>query len=304
MSEPFSHEALPYAGHAEFVSCCVSLISDGLESGLRPLLLAEEAKLSDVRDALGVAAADDVAFVPTDEHGRNPNRLTTLLHSFQSAADGQRSLGINEPMHPGRSPSAVAETQFGETVLNTSALRSWPLDVVCLYDSTALDGDVLDGMRRTHPVVRGEPPNGTYDPELAMALFRTHPPPAPACAQGMTVGDHDLGALRAFIRDFAGRQGLAPDRVADLVLAANEVVTNSLRYGGGTCRLRVWRDGPGVVCEFADKGHITDPLVGRLAPAPTASSGRGLWLANHLCDLVQIRSSPAGTVVRLSVERL
>lgn len=304
MSEPFSHEALPYAGHAEFVSRCVSLISDGLESGRRPLLLAEDAKLSDVRDVLGAAAADDVTFVATDEHGRNPNRLTTLLHSFQSAADGQRSLGINEPMHPGRSPHAVAETQFGETVLNTSALRSWPLDVVCLYDSTALDGDVLDGMRRAHPVVRGEPANGSYDPGLAMALFRTHPPPPPVGAEGMTVCDHDLGEFRTFVRDFAGCQGLAPDRIADLVLAANEIVTNSLRYGGSTCRVRVWRDGPALVCEFADKGHITDPLVGRIAPAPTASSGRGLWLANHLCDLVQIRSSSAGTVVRLRLERL
>jgi hypothetical protein len=36
--------------------------------------------------------------------------------------------------------------------------------------------------------------------------------------------------------------------------------------------------------------------------ASTVSSvggGRGLWIVNHLCDLVQLRSSPAGNVVRL-----
>jgi anti-sigma regulatory factor (Ser/Thr protein kinase) len=32
--------------------------------------------------------------------------------------------------------------------------------------------------------------------------------------------------------------------------------------------------------------------------------GRGLWLVNQLCDLVQLRSSAAGGVVRLHMRRL
>ncbi len=31
------------------------------------------------------------------------------------------------------------------------------------------------------------------------------------------------------------------------------------------------------------------------------TGGRGLWLANRLCDLVQVRSGEQGTVVRLHV---
>ena len=42
----------------------------------------------------------------------------------------------------------------------------------------------------------------------------------------------------------------------------------------------------------------TEPLVGRERPAGPAG-GYGLWLANQLCDLVQVRSFPAGSVVRL-----
>jgi anti-sigma regulatory factor (Ser/Thr protein kinase) len=34
-------------------------------------------------------------------------------------------------------------------------------------------------------------------------------------------------------------------------------------------------------------------------PEPGQLGGRGLWLANQLCDLVQIRCSPAGATVRL-----
>jgi len=34
-------------------------------------------------------------------------------------------------------------------------------------------------------------------------------------------------------------------------------------------------------------------------PPLSTEGGRGLWLANQLCDLVQIRSAASGTAVRL-----
>ena len=54
-----------------------------------------------------------------------------------------------------------------------------------------------------------------------------------------------------------------------------------------------------LVVEVRDAGRIADPLVGRQLPSWDAVGGRGLWLANQLCDLVQIRSSDTGTVVRI-----
>jgi hypothetical protein len=38
-----------------------------------------------------------------------------------------------------------------------------------------------------------------------------------------------------------------------------------------------------------------------MIPADGQPYGRGLWIANQLCDLVQIRSSAAGTVVRMQM---
>jgi anti-sigma regulatory factor (Ser/Thr protein kinase) len=63
----------------------------------------------------------------------------------------------------------------------------------------------------------------------------------------------------------------------------------------------VWRDGAALALEVSDTGHIREPLVGRLPPAPGQLGGRGLWLVNELCDLVQLRSSESGTVVRVSL---
>jgi anti-sigma regulatory factor (Ser/Thr protein kinase) len=110
--------------------------------------------------------------------------------------------------------------------------------------------------------------------------------------------------MRQFVADAAARSGFNNDRIDALVLSANEVATNSLAHGGGRGTLRVWLGDDSLVFEFRDRGHIDGkPLVGRLRPRAGQLGGHGLWLANQLCDLVQVRSSPGGTVVRLHVAR-
>ncbi len=57
-----------------------------------------------------------------------------------------------------------------------------------------------------------------------------------------------------------------------------------------------------VICEVRDLGVIRQPLAGRVKPDPTEPAGFGLWLANQMCDLVQMRTSPAGSSVRLHID--
>jgi anti-sigma regulatory factor (Ser/Thr protein kinase) len=109
--------------------------------------------------------------------------------------------------------------------------------------------------------------------------------------------------VRGFVSVFASRAGLDPRPLLDAVMAANELATNSVRHAGGDGSLRLWQEDDMVVCEVRDAGRLTDPLVGRRRPTPTQVSGRGLWIVNQLCDLVQIRSSAAGTVVRIQIGR-
>jgi hypothetical protein len=63
--------------------------------------------------------------------------------------------------------------------------------------------------------------------------------------------------------------------------------------------LRVWQEGDMVVCEVSDRGRLDQPLAGRSRPELDGGAGWGLWLANQLCDLVQLRTLPDGTIVRL-----
>ena len=115
------------------------------------------------------------------------------------------------------------------------------------------------------------------------------------CLEGKPSQCENRNSMTAEQADGAG---LDQQSAAGMVQAVNEIATNSVRHGGGQGEIRTWIDGRSLVCEVSDLGHITAPLVGRLRPALTSAEG-GLWLANQLCDLVQIHSSPGGTAVRV-----
>jgi anti-sigma regulatory factor (Ser/Thr protein kinase) len=117
----------------------------------------------------------------------------------------------------------------------------------------------------------------------------------------MTYERDDLRAVRRFVDEHAASMGLDPASRADLVLAASEIATNGVRHGGGWGVVRMWRDADSVVCDFRDSGRIEEPLAGRQRPSSAQTSGYGLWLANQLCDLVQIRTGPSDSNVRLTL---
>jgi anti-sigma regulatory factor (Ser/Thr protein kinase) len=122
---------------------------------------------------------------------------------------------------------------------------------------------------------------------------------APTAVSTLTFDRENLRDVRAFVAARALEAGLDATRAADLVLATYEISTNSVQHGGGSGTLAIWRGDSAIVCEVRDCGQLTDPMLGRVRPSVDATSGRGLWLANQLCDLVQTRSLPTGTATRL-----
>jgi anti-sigma regulatory factor (Ser/Thr protein kinase) len=127
-------------------------------------------------------------------------------------------------------------------------------------------------------------------------------PLSPLKARRLEFGLDDLHEVRALVAATAGAGGLSPRRAADLAVAASELAANSILYGGGRGLATVWgEDGVGFV-EVADAGTITDPTVGRVRPEPAAEQGRGLYIANQLCDEVSIDSGPTGTRIRLRMD--
>jgi anti-sigma regulatory factor (Ser/Thr protein kinase) len=110
-----------------------------------------------------------------------------------------------------------------------------------------------------------------------------------------------LGSLRRAVIEDSCLEALAPHRRADVVLAVTEAATNAVKHGDTDCTLRIWSEGDAVISEVSSASVIDDPLAGRRRPRPEAVSGRGLWLINQLCDLVELRCGECRTSVRMHV---
>jgi anti-sigma regulatory factor (Ser/Thr protein kinase) len=177
---------------------------------------------------------------------------------------------------------------------------------VCPYDTSSLAPDVIDEALRTHPYVSDghSHASATYaGADAWSAPFDATLPEPPDQTLTLRVRGGDLRLTRETLRRALAERGFSQEKTHDFVLAVHEILVNSVRHGGGTGTLRLWgRDGT-AIAEISDRGWIEDPLVGRSLPLGTPSGGRGVWLAHQLCDLVQIRSRPGRTTVRLHLAR-
>jgi anti-sigma regulatory factor (Ser/Thr protein kinase) len=88
-----------------------------------------------------------------------------------------------------------------------------------------------------------------------------------------------------------------------MVLAVSEIAANALGHAAGGGIVRSWCTNDEMVCQVEDRGHISDPLAGRRRQPADARGGHGLWLVNRVCDLVERRTGPAGTITRLHIRR-
>jgi anti-sigma regulatory factor (Ser/Thr protein kinase) len=306
VSSTYRHEAMFYANHEEFVDTAVPFVRDGVAAGERVLVVTGSERLELLRDAVG--SAEHVTLADMATVGRNPGRIISVWTDFvrEHAGAGRAVRGIGEPIYPERSAAELAECQLHEELLNVAFDDATPLWLMCPYDTRALSDDVIAEARRSHPYLAhgaSRQESVSYRPIDQDAPFTRRLSPVPPGAEAHHFDATSLGRLRASIAGYADRAGMSEDRISDLVLAANEISTNSVRYGGGSGQLRIWLEGDRIVCEISDRGHVTGPLVGRLPPTITTAHGRGLWMANQLCDLVQLQSSAGGTTVRVQLSR-
>ena len=300
------HEAFLYDGTAEFVAGALAFIGAALAADEPVIAGLDASKIALLRHELG-SDADGIHFFDVREAGSNPARLIPAWRRFLDArpADGKRVWGIGEPMWAGRSAAEIAECHRHEALINVAFANDGALSLLCPYDTETLDADVIAGARCTHPaVVEG----GTRRPSPEFAGLDTlagsfaDPLPEPrALARTLLFGTDELAEIRRLVDGRAISAGLTLERREDFVLAVNEIATNSIRHGGGGGVLRIWREPDALICEVTDGGLIDDPLAGRQRPDGAQIGGYGLWLANQVCDLVQVRSGPGGSTVRVSM---
>jgi len=298
----FRHEAFFYGDQATFLAGVLPFVRAALEVHEPVMVVLRSEKLAAVRAALG-SESRDVTMADMAVLGANPALIIPAWRRFlnEHAASGRAVHGIGEPIWAGRSPAELAESQLHEALLNRAFADDSNFTLLCPYDTAALGPAVLDAAVHSHPFLSGgrTAPSCEQHALAAPADFLALALPEPvAPVEQRRFGSTDLATVRRLAQEMAVRAGLA-DRSTEVGLAVHEVAANSARHGGGHGSLRTWLDGTELVFEISDAGHLDDPLVGRIEPRPDAVTGRGLWLVNHLCDLVQLRNTPDGVIVRL-----
>lgn len=299
----YRHEALFYANADEFMAGTLQFLRDAVAAGEPTLVVLSAPKIKALREALD-GEAEQVTFADMAGVGTNPARIIPAWQKFVAghAGQGRRLRGIVEPIWAERSAAELAECQRHEALLNV-CFDDPDFWLLCPYDTTALDPEVIDEARRNHPFLsgRGAPELSTSyrGAEALAAPFAEPLPDPPGDAALMCIDGPALHGVREFVALHGERAGLDADGVDDLVLTIHELATNTLRHGGGDGTVSVWSERDAVVCDVNDRGRIEDPLAGRVAPAIERPDGRGLWMANQLCELVQIRSFPDGGSVRV-----
>lgn len=305
----FRHAALLYADDDSYLDGLVPFVQAGLEAEEPVLVMVPGPKVDLLHDELG-SDANEVHFADMTEVGANPARIIPAWAEFaaEHGSAGRRSRGIGEPIWASRTPEELVECQRHEALINVAFDGVAAMDLVCPYDENRLEPEVVEEAYRNHPVLLdgrgGFLDSSTYvgTDTIAKPFARPLPDP-PRDAALLEFDASTLDGVRVFVAVNATAAGLELRQCEDLVLAVNELATNSIRHGGGSGELRMWAEADTVLAEVRDGGQIDRPLAGREPPLSGQVGGHGLWLVNQLCDLMQMRTFPTGSVVRVHMRR-
>jgi anti-sigma regulatory factor (Ser/Thr protein kinase) len=304
----FVHEALFYSVLSEQIDAVWEFVCAGLARGERVVVTLGEAKVRALRQRLGSEGVD-VEFVVVDGGDSDPAPLIPFWRSVVgSLLPDQGCRGVSESVQLGMSDEEIAESQLNESLFNAAfdgGARFW---LLCTYDESVMDEWSVAEARRNHQYLatasHATTASGEHCRGTEASIYRHESLiEAPGDAQMFEVDTGTVGMARQALFEFAHAFGMTESAAADCALAGHEVIANSLRHGGGTAHLSIWRERETLICEVRDRGRFDNPLAGRTKPSKKGRGGRGLWIANQLCDLVQVRSEPGGTVVRLHMGR-
>jgi hypothetical protein len=304
--QSYRHEAFLWHDRADYTDGLVPFITEGLSGG-EPVMVAILTEHTDwLRVALG-PDADQVKFFDMAELGRNPAKIIPAWQRFidSEAGGGRPARGVGEPIWAGRHTDELIECQLHEALLNVAVDPMTPFWLVCPYDAERLEPPVIDEAYRSHPVViEADAYKGStlYAGQAHVEVMLGSELP-PLVGEPITIPftAKNLDRLLMFLKLEGHVAGLALKQATDLATATHGLAAGSMERGATGGVIRMWRQSRSVVCEVVDDTYVDDPLAGRRAPL--VDSADALWTANQLCDLVQLRSTPVGTTVRLHAYR-
>jgi hypothetical protein len=306
----FQHWACVYDSDQQFLRTAVPFLAEGLAAGDPVLAVTTPANLELISAALGPRGGE-VDYAESAFFGRRPpQRVAAFYRYWRNHASGSSNRSnrvriLAEPVWAGRSTREIAAWTRMESALNV-VLAPASISMICPYDTRTLGPEIVAGALRTHPAQiagsRLSPSADFADPAEFARSCDTGPLPEPPADAAVFSFDGDLRGLRRFIADRAVSYGVTGDRADILILAVSEVGAYLKNQGPGTAAVRTWEQPGAVVCDFRQPDlSLSDPFLGLRPARLEPGDGDGLWLANQICDWLEIRSGADGGTIQLQV---
>jgi len=298
-----AHQAFLYDGAAQFAEAMAPLVRAGIERGDKVLVAAKRASTEALREELGADGAAVELHDTLEWHPRPVHRLMAVQRTLAELAPDRQLLALGEPVWTGSAASRREWARYESTI--NVALADAPLRFICLYDRSELPQRILGHGLGTHPeVVEGSVacPCATFEPPADFVRELDaggRAEPGDAHYDLSFTGDYH--AFRNVLTGLALECGMGVDRAEELVLAANEIVTNAVIHGAPPVAARCWVADGDFVCEVSDGGSgVADPFAGWTLPPPGSPGGWGLAVARRICDALEVAGSDGdGSRVRL-----
>ncbi|MBA8954279.1 anti-sigma factor RsbA family regulatory protein [Actinomadura namibiensis] len=296
---PCTHQTLPYTSQTRLLSAARPYVEEGLARGETVVVVAADAFLGRLRDLLPEEITDGagperIRLVPADAWYTHPARTLTTVHDMvaQARDDGERMRFWGElPWARWSVPQARQWLRY-ETLLNVM-LAGQHVTLCCPVDLARLRPSVLEGVYAAHPYLvesrRRANPRYQSPERLLRRLNRTRLPDPPADVRRIDFDHRDLAEVRRSVAATARSAGLPDDRVFPVVLAVAELAANAVVHVDGPGRLEVWSSPGELVYQIRSTGTAPmPPACGFLPPDPLSTTGRGLWMARQLADVLEV----------------
>jgi PAS domain S-box-containing protein len=145
-------------------------------------------------------------------------------------------------------------------------------------------------------VLRKLAPEGGYDDDVAMVVYRHQPPPF-RIEIGATA--EQLAPIRRQLTTWLRNADVPDEQAGDIVLVVNEACTNCVEhaYRGhsvGTMRVEADSVDGEIRALISDRGSWKPPA------ADPGHGGRGLLLIREIGDWVEVDSTPTGTTIKVN----
>lgn len=296
----FQHHALAYGSEAQLREVVSEFVRAGHGAGYPVLVEMEEGFLSKPR---GHAAGHDIVeFIDVNDVGGNSARRLGRWVEFAKRHHDRPIRGVSRPFGVGIGSDQLVECALHEHVLNEVFAQHPDFTLLCPFDHRNTEPWAIEA-RAAHPT--------HYDADVVIANLSFRPAAwstlaaapisqVPRDANLLPLTADVARTVRQVLFEAARGAGLSVERARDTELAAWELCSNALQHGDGRAWLAWWAADRGIVVHVENDGALREPRLGRCPPSAQARRGRGLWLAQQLADLAQLRSSSGRVVVRLS----